>query len=227
MHVGTACGRLARHATAAERGGRVVEALVWRGGVLDAALLHHLTSRRRVRTALRRGEVVRVTRGRYALPDADVARLAARGCPASCRTWAPRSWPARGARTAAAPAGRDRAPQPQGGAVAPGRGRGQVARPHRGRGVARAHATAGRTVVDCAKDLPFDEALTVADSALRHGNVTTGRALRLAEQVPSTGRAAVPARRRARQLARREPVRVGAAGDLARRRGPRPASRRW
>ena len=46
--------------------------------------------------------------------------------------------------------------------------------------------TAGRTVVDCAKDLPFDEALTVADSALRHGNVTTGQLLRLAEQVPST-----------------------------------------
>ena len=35
----------------------VVEALVWRGGVLDAALLHDLTSRRRVRTALRSGEV--------------------------------------------------------------------------------------------------------------------------------------------------------------------------
>ena len=49
--------------------------------------------------------------------------------------------------------------------------------------------TAGRTVVDCAKDLPFDEALTVADSALRHGNVTTGQLLRLAEQVPSAGRA--------------------------------------
>jgi len=28
--------------------------------------------------------------------------------------------------------------------------------------------TADRTVIDCAKDLPFDEALTVADSALRH-----------------------------------------------------------
>lgn len=29
-----------------------------------------------------------------------------------------------------------------------------------------------RTVIDCAKDLPFDEALAVADSALRHGDIT-------------------------------------------------------
>ena len=29
-----------------------------------------------------------------------------------------------------------------------------------------------RTVLDCAAELPFDEALAVADSALRHGDVT-------------------------------------------------------
>ncbi|MFL6131664.1 MAG: endonuclease domain-containing protein [Nocardioidaceae bacterium] len=48
---------------------------------------------------------------------------------------------------------------------------------------------AGRTVIDCARDLPFDEALTVADSALRHGNVTQERLLALAERVATTGRA--------------------------------------
>jgi len=48
---------------------------------------------------------------------------------------------------------------------------------------------AGRTVIDCAKDLPFDEALTVADSALRHGNVTHELLLSLADRVASTGRA--------------------------------------
>ncbi len=48
---------------------------------------------------------------------------------------------------------------------------------------------AGRTVMDCAKDYPFDEALTVADSALRHGNVTQGELRRLADLVPSVGRA--------------------------------------
>jgi len=47
---------------------------------------------------------------------------------------------------------------------------------------------AGRTVMDCAKDHPFDEALTVADSALRHGNVTAGLLRILAEQVPTVGR---------------------------------------
>jgi very-short-patch-repair endonuclease len=44
------------------------------------------------------------------------------------------------------------------------------------------------TVIDCAKDLPFDEALAIADSALRHGDVTKAELLRLAEQVTSTGR---------------------------------------
>ena len=43
-------------------------------------------------------------------------------------------------------------------------------------------------MIDCAKDCAFDEALTVADSALRHGNVTAGQLLKLADEVPSTGR---------------------------------------
>jgi very-short-patch-repair endonuclease len=47
---------------------------------------------------------------------------------------------------------------------------------------------AGRTVIDCARDLPFDEALTVADSALRHGNVTQERLLDLADRITTTGR---------------------------------------
>lgn len=55
----------------------VVEALTWRGGVIGSAELRHFTSAKRVRTAIRKGEVVRVARGRYALPDADTARHAA------------------------------------------------------------------------------------------------------------------------------------------------------
>ena len=49
---------------------------------------------------------------------------------------------------------------------------------------------AARTVIDCARDCPFDEALTVADSALRHGHVTREELTRWAELVPSTGRRA-------------------------------------
>jgi hypothetical protein len=55
----------------------VVEAETWRGGVIESAELRWLTSRRRIRTAIRKGEAVRVARGRYALPDADAARQAA------------------------------------------------------------------------------------------------------------------------------------------------------
>ena len=48
----------------------------------------------------------------------------------------------------------------------------------------------GPAVIDCARTLPFDEALAVADSALRHGHVTPERLRSLAEQVRTTGRAA-------------------------------------
>ena len=47
----------------------------------------------------------------------------------------------------------------------------------------------GPTVVDCARSLPFDEALAIADSALRQGAVSRTELLRLAEQVTTTGRA--------------------------------------
>jgi hypothetical protein len=46
----------------------------------------------------------------------------------------------------------------------------------------------GATFVDCARSRPFDEALSVADSALRHGDLTAQGMLGLAEQVPTTGR---------------------------------------
>lgn len=44
------------------------------------------------------------------------------------------------------------------------------------------------TVIDCARTMPFDEARAIADSARRHGDVTRAQLIRLAEQVPSTGR---------------------------------------
>lgn len=48
----------------------------------------------------------------------------------------------------------------------------------------------GRTVIDCAKTMPFDQALAIADSALRHRNITPRRLLQLAEAVPGRGRTA-------------------------------------
>lgn len=47
-----------------------------------------------------------------------------------------------------------------------------------------------QTVIDCARDLPFDEALAVADSALRHCAVTRDRLEDAALKVPTAGRAA-------------------------------------
>lgn len=46
----------------------------------------------------------------------------------------------------------------------------------------------GRTVVDCAKHLPFDEALAIADSAMRHGNVTRSWLIELAGRMPDRHR---------------------------------------
>jgi very-short-patch-repair endonuclease len=48
-----------------------------------------------------------------------------------------------------------------------------------------------RTVLDCAAALPFDEALSVADSALRAGDVTTMELVDAAGRWPARGRARV------------------------------------
>ena len=47
-----------------------------------------------------------------------------------------------------------------------------------------------RTVVDCARTLPFDQALAVADSALRSGRVRGAELLAAAEAAQRTGRSA-------------------------------------
>ncbi len=166
----------------------VVEALTWRGGVADAAVLQHLTSRRKVRTALRDGLVVRPTRGQYALPDADEARRAAARLSgvvthlsaAQLHGWELKHRP--GLPTVTVPRNRKVAPWRRTGVDLRWRSLDEDE-------VWNGRTRAGRTVIDCAKDYPFDEALTVADSALRHGNVTRDQLLRLAEQVPSVGRA--------------------------------------
>lgn len=165
----------------------VVDALAWRGGVAEATLLRHLTSRRRVRTALARGDIVRLARGQYALPDADRARAAAARLSGVVSHL-----------SAAQLNGWEIKHRPSVPVVTVPRGR--KVEPHRRRGVDlrwrdlgdddvwNGRTTSARTVLDCAKDLPFDEGLTVADSALRHGNVTSVQLLRLAERVPTTGR---------------------------------------
>jgi hypothetical protein len=164
-----------------------VEALVRLGGVADAATLMRLASRRRLRTALTAGRVVRDGRGRYALPTAaEASRAASRlsGVVSHASAAAHYGW-------------KSKWPPPEPCVTVPRKRRVAAARRE---GVAlhwvdlaaeerRAGVTGkARTVIDCAKTLPFDEALAIADSAVRNDDVTSEELLWYARQVPTTGR---------------------------------------
>ena len=146
-----------------------VAALARLGGVGGTGDLLRLTTRRRLRTAVTNGTVVRLSRGRYALPAAAAAaREAARLHGVVCHLSAAQHWgwevahPPRRPHVGVRP---DRSLRATGTVVLhwtsyePGDVVGGVTSPV-------------RTVLDCARDLPLPEALAVADSALRHGQVT-------------------------------------------------------
>lgn len=160
------------------------------GGVADAATLVRHTSRRRLRTAVERGDVVRLGVGRYALPAADLGRQAAarvagvvsHESAAAAWGWELRHPPGRPVVTVAPNrnigAGRREGVELRWSRLALHEVRNGVTAP-------------GRTVIDCAKRLPRDEAPTVADSALRHRDVTKALVMRLAEDVKGPHRAKV------------------------------------
>lgn len=141
------------------------------GGVAGARDLLRLTSRRRLRRAVARGKIERSSRGRYALPSATTALKQANAFHAVV-----------GYRSAAAVHGWELKEQPTKPELIVPRGR-KLA-PERRQGVTVHWAnladdqvvdgvtTPLRTIIDCARVLPFDEALAIADSALRHGSVT-------------------------------------------------------
>lgn len=169
---------------------RVVEVLDRSGGVVDARTLVRFTSRRKVRTAVRQGQIVRLVRGRYALPTADQALAAAHGLAgvvthgsaAAYWGWESKHPPA--LPVVSVPRNRKVSEARQDGVDVKWRDLPSE-------DVTRDRVTTpGRTVMDCAKDLPFDEALAIADSALRHRDVTKEQLLRLAGRVPTSGRAA-------------------------------------
>lgn len=174
--------------------GRVVRVLVERvlerlGGVATAAELRRHCSRAKIRLAVRRGRILRDVRGRYALAAADEAlRAANRLSGVLCLD------------SAALHHGWKVKHRPSSPAVAVPRNRNVTA--DRRYGVRVIHLDLAtddiegratgplRTVMDCASRLPFDEALAIADSALRSGQVTKSE-LRLAA-------AKMPARYRSR-----------------------------
>ena len=164
-----------------------VEALTRLGGAGNHRTLMRATSRRRLRTSVRKGEVVRVGVGHYVLPTAHEALKAAsklsgvasHASAASIRRW-------------------ELGTQPANPAVIVPRNRNVDA--HRRRGIdvrwrdLADHEVDGivtaahRTVIDCARDLPFIEALPIADSALRHGDVDLDHLIELATRLPTNGR---------------------------------------
>lgn len=144
------------------------EALAQLGGIATAAAIGALSSRRKLRTAVARGQIVRISRDRYALPvttwghrlaaklDAHLSHLSA----ALHHGWEVRGTPAEP--QLIIPCDR---PAPTG-----------VRARIRWYDVAAADldgwATSPQlTVLLCARDLEFAAALAVADSALRHGAV--------------------------------------------------------
>lgn len=164
-----------------------VRALERLGGVADAATLRELAGRGRLRRAVARGEVLRDARGRYALPTADVALRAANRLTAvvSHRSaaaywgWELKEQPPRPEVTV--PRNRNLPPQRRVGVDVTWATL-QPEDVHEGRVTGRE-----RTVLDCIRHLPFDEALAVADSALRHRALTKARLVWLAAQVRGKG----------------------------------------
>ena len=173
----------------------VVEALERLGGAGTRAEVIAASDRRSFERAVRAGLVERVARGRYALPTASTARRSAVQLSGTAVLL-----------SAAAHWGWTTKWQPRQPQVAVGRGRRLTPEQRASAQVSWVTlpptdvdgrvTTPLRTVVDCAARLPFDEALAVADSALRDRRVTRADLARAVDAMPARG----PRRRVARVL---------------------------
>jgi very-short-patch-repair endonuclease len=161
------------------------DALTRLGGVAAFGELRRLTSRRRLRTAVAKGQVVRVSPGVYALTDFDATRVAAARVggvvshlsAAQYWGWKVKLPPERPAVTV---------PRRRSSLKADG-----IEVHWADLSPQQVHCgvtTKVQTVIDCARVYPFDVALAVADSALRDG-VRREDLLAAAKASPRTGRA--------------------------------------
>lgn len=156
------------------------------GGVSDRQSLLTLVSRRELQEGLANGAVVKAAHNLYALPAADEAAVAARRAhgvvshlsAALAWGWKVKDVPRHPMVTVA----RNRHPASD--ATIDVRF-GHLRAPD----VVDGRTSRVCTVVDCARSLPFDEALAVADSALRSRTVQRADLLAAAEASPRTGRA--------------------------------------
>jgi very-short-patch-repair endonuclease len=162
------------------------------GWVPSRAELIKIASRREVDRALASGRLVRVAQGRYALPGTIVgARVeAARANGVVSHTSAALHW----GLAVKEPPGRHMITVPRGRNLSTSRqGRARVfwadlppADVHR-----EAVTTPLRTVLDCATRLPIEEALVIADAALRSGLVASDELIARAAVAPPQFRARV------------------------------------
>ena len=165
-----------------------VTALRRLGGVADASTLRQLCDPWRIRVAVRDGAIVRAGPRRYALPVAQEAHLAAarmNGVVSHLSAALFWGWKVKlppESPVVTVPRGRKRDPKDREGidvrwANLPDDGI------HRGMVTTRV-----QTVIDCARSLPFDAGLSVADSALRQGKVTASQLVNAALASPRVGR---------------------------------------
>lgn len=164
------------------------QALARLGGVADTRTLRRFASKRQIRKAVARGLVVRDAPGRYSLPSTSEALRAAgrlsavvsHVSAAQVHGWEVKHQPA--LPTVTVPRTRRVAPERREGVEVKWADLGPYE-------VFSGRVTSyARTVMDCAKHRPFDEALAIADSALRHGNVTKSWLVELAGQMPDRHR---------------------------------------
>jgi hypothetical protein len=166
----------------------VVEALAQMGGTAESATLRRLTSRRKQRAAIAEGRVLRPRPCLLVLPTLEADRMAALrigGVRSHLSAALHHGWPVKTAPPGPMVTVRGNA------RVAPEQ-RASVTlfwRPLNHAEVADGVTDPVRTVIDCARDLPFDEALAVGDSALRSGKVDPDTLRQAAARSPRTGRA--------------------------------------
>ena len=164
----------------------VVEALAQLGGEASPRQVHKLTSRHAFRKALEAGRVVRVRQGLVALPaltDGLSAARTAHGAQSHLSAALAHGWEVK------RPPSLPMVTVPRNRRLTDKRR--TLMRVFWGTltddELADRLTAPARTVIDCARALPFDGALAVADSALRSGDVTMDE-LRAAEQAsPRTG----------------------------------------
>lgn len=158
------------------------------GGFADHRTLVRLTSRRRVAQALADGDIVQLARGRYALPTADVAVGRAHGLggvvshlsAAAWWHWELKAQPALPQVTV-----------PKHRRIRGTRHGVHFIDLHPDDVYDEVVTSRERTIVDCLRTLPFDEGLTVVDSALRHLDVTKSGLAVIARDVRGPGSPAV------------------------------------